>query len=858
MKKFYTLALVLLCTFVGKAQIINIPDAAFKAKLLSASPTNQIASTQTPYYIQYYDSWSVNSYDKIDTNNDGEIQVSEALAIKFLDVSGTYYVNGTIVNMTGVESFLNLLVLKCNYNVITTLNVSGSINLHDLECNNNQLPSLNVSGLIELQILCCENNQLPSLNVSGLTNLEYLKCEFNQLPSLNVSGLTNLTRLICNSNQLSSLNVSGLTNLGLLDCRYNQLPSIDVSSLTNLQYLYCDDNQLPSLNVSSLTILQSLSCSDNQLPGLNVSGLTNLKFLDCRYNQLPSIDLSSLTNLQSLSCDNNQLPSLNLSGLTNLKILSCSNNQIHSLDVSDSAILTQLTCPNNQLSTLLMKNGSNETFFDFSGNPNLHYICADNFQFADIQNAITLSGYVNCQVNSYCSFTPGGTFYTIQGNSKYDINNNGCGANDVFIPNLKLAFSDGTNSGNLISNVTGNYTLPVLVGTHTFSPVLEKISYFNVSPTSATVTFPTTASPFVQDFCVTANGSHPDLEVIIMPINRARPGFDADYKLVYKNKGNQTQSGSVNLTFNEAVLDLVSANPAVTTQVLNALSWNFSNMHPFETREIVFTLNVNAPTETPAVNGGDVLNYVTTISSTATETTPSDNTFAYNQTVVNAFDPNEKVCLEGNTIAPAKVGDFVHYLIRFENDGTANAQNIVVKDMIDTTKFDIATLIPESGSATYTTRITNTNQAEFVFQNINLPFTAGTNTGYVAFKIKTKPTLVLGNTFSNTASIYFDYNFPIITNTATTTVQALATQDFEFNNYFTLYPNPAKNVLNISTKSTIEVHSMTIYNLLGQVILAIPNAQNMNTIDVSSLKTGNYFLKITSDKGSATEKFMKE
>lgn len=628
-----------------------------------------------------------------------------------------------------------------------------------------------------------------------------------------------------------------MTNLQHLSCSFNQLPSLNVSGLTNLQYLYCVNNQLPSLNVSGLINLLTLYCSYNQLPSLNVSGLTNLKELGCEYNQLPSLDVSSLTNLQTLYCNNNQIPNLNLSGLTNLQTLYCHNNQ---------------------LTTLLMKNGSIENYLYFGGNPNLQYICADEEQIPDVQSKITQYGYTNCNVNSYCTFTPGGSFFTIQGENHYDENNNGCDATDIHFPNLKLAFTNGTATVNLIPNSSGNYQYDVQASTQTFTPILENPNYYNVFPTTATVTFPTTASPFVQDFCVTPNGTHPDLEVVILPIDGARPGFDAHYKIVYKNKGNQTQSGSINLAFNDAVLDLVSATPGVSTQVLNALSWNFSNLHPFESRVILFTLNVNSQMETPPVNSGYILNYSATVSSSTADETPTDNTFAFNQTVVNSLDPNEKVCLEGNTIAPEKVGDFVHYIIRFENDGTANAQNIVVKDMIDTAKFDIATLIPESGSATYTTRITNTNQVEFIFQNINLPFAAGTNTGYVAFKIKTKPTLVASNTFSNTASIYFDYNFPIITNTATTTIQALATQDFEFGNYFTLYPNPAKNVLNISTKSSIEVHSITIYNLLGQVVLAIPNAQNLNTVDISSLKTGHYFLKITSDKGSATEKFMKE
>jgi hypothetical protein len=101
--------------------------------------------------------------------------------------------------------------------------------------------------------------------------------------------------------------------------------------------------------------------------------------------------------------------------------------------------------------------------------------------------------------------------------------------------------------------------------------------------------------------------------------------------------------------------------------------------------------------------------------------------------------------------------------------------------------------------------------------------------------------LVVGDSFSNSASIYFDYNFPIITNTETTTVALLANQDFVFEDYFKIYPNPANDVLNIETKQTIEVTSINIYNTLGQIVLVIPNVQQTKSVDVSNLKTGNYF-----------------
>ncbi len=714
MKKIYFLFVVLFFCFNVNSQIINFPDANFKAKLLAASSSNTTAKNLSGQNF------------KIDSNNDGQIQQSEAL-----QVSQLYIPNSNLSNIIGIEYFINLKLLNCS------------------------------------------NNQLTSINLNSLSSLEALLCESNQLNSL-TTGSALLVTLFCFANQLTSLNVNGLSELVNLDCSYNLLSNLNVSGLPRLRFFYANNNLLTTLNITDLI-------------GLDELGLTN-----------------------------------------------------------------------NQLTSLYLKNGRNEITY-IGNNPNLQYVCADDFQIPFVQSYINVSGYTTCHVNSYCSFTPGGIFYTILGNSKLDVNNNGCDALDIVYPNLKFNITSGTISGSLISNTTGNYSIPVQAGTHTVTPVLENPSYFAVSPTTVNVTFPTQASPFTQNFCVTANGIHPDLEVTLLPINVARPGFDSTYRIIYKNKGNTTQSGNVNLVFNDAVLDLMVSNPVTSSQTVNNLSWAFTNLLPFETREILLTLKVNSPTQTPAVSSGYILNYTTTITSLAIDELPNDNTFAYNQTVVNSYDPNDKTCLEGATITPTKVGDYVHYMIRFENNGTANAQNIVVKDMIDLSKFDINSIVPIKGSHSFVTNITAGNKVEFIFQNINLPFSVGINGGFVAFKIKTKSTLVLGNTFTNNASIYFDYNFPIITNTATTTISAaLNTQDFVFSNYFNLYPNPVENVLNISSEKNIEISSLNIYNALGQLVLVIPNAQNTKNVDVSGLTSGNYFIKVNSDKGTSNTKFIKK
>ncbi|WP_300565583.1 T9SS type A sorting domain-containing protein, partial [Flavobacterium sp.] len=724
-----------------------------------------------------------------------------------------------------------------SYNQISQINVLNLTELITLDVSANPMTDLDVSNLVHLSLLGPSfPNNLSTLNASGCSSLQTLDLSLRYLTSLNVSGCSSLRTLFAINSTLSILNFSGCTSLESIDIHGSLLTTLDVSGYSLLRSISADYGQLVSLNASGCSSLTNIHASLNQLTTLNISGCSSLMSLDVHSNHLNVLDVSGCTSLTNIDA---------------------SSNQLTTLDVSECLHLSFLSITSNNFNTLFLKNGANENIF-MGINPNLKYVCADENQLAGLQYELESGGNYNCVVNSYCSFNPGGNYYTIQGNNKFDSNNNNdCDVLDIVYPNLKFNITDGTISGSLISNLSGNYSIPVHAGTHTMTPVFENPSYFNVSPSNVVVNFPTQASPFTQNFCISANGNHPDLEIILVPLDAARPGFDATYKLVFKNKGNTTQSGTVNLTFDDAILDLVAANPSVSSQTVNNLTWDFTNLLPFETREITVTLNVNSPTETPAVNNGDVLNYTATIGSASIDELPVDNTFQFHQPVVNSYDPNDKTCLEGNTIAPDKIGEYVHYMIRFENTGTFPAQNIVVKDMIDTAKFDINSIVPMKGSHSFVTNITAGNKVEFIFQNINLPFDDANNDGYVAFKIKTKPSLVNGDTFSNTANIYFDYNFPIVTNTATTTIQALSRQDFEFSSYFNLYPNPVRDVLNISTKEAVEVTSINIYNTLGQLVLVTPNAQKTKTIDVSSLNSGNYFIKITSDKGTSSTKFIK-
>lgn len=70
------------------------------------------------------------------------------------------------------------------------------------------------------------------------------------------------------------------------------------------------------------------------------------------------------------------------------------------------------------------------------------------------------------------------------------------------------------------------------------------------------------------------------------------------------------------------------------------------------------------------------------------------------------------------------------------------------------------------------------------------------------------------------------------------------------------FPNPAKNHLTITNQQDIEISTLRIYNSFGQLVQVNNNPNE--TIDVSGLSSGSYYIKIISDKGNATGKFIKE
>ena len=347
MKPFILLffATTLLC----QGQIINFPDPNFKNALLN-----------NPWII--------------DTNGDGEIQISEAEAFS----NWVYVSSQNISDLTGIEYFINITKIEADHNSLTQVDLSTNINLEYIYLESNILTSLDFSNNIKLKALTLGNNQIHSINLSNNVDLEFLSIADNFLTELNLVNNSKLYQLYCVNNQLTTINLPiSNSSLNLLYCSNNQLTTIDLTNQISLRHIGASNNQLINLDLTSQTELIGLGVNNNALINMKLSSLINLEELACANNYLTTLDVSNSPNLKSLWCNYNLLTTLEINN-DNLYRIDCSNNFISSLTINSDYYpeypnWQRLNCSANLLTELDLSN-TNISQLNCSNNPELQYI----------------------------------------------------------------------------------------------------------------------------------------------------------------------------------------------------------------------------------------------------------------------------------------------------------------------------------------------------------------------------------------------------------------------------------------------------------------------------------------------------
>lgn len=359
------------------------------------------------------------------------------------------------------------------------------------------------------------------------------------------------------------------------------------------------------------------------------------------------------------------------------------------------------------------------------------------------------------------------------------------------------------------------------------------------------------------NFPVTTVQPYNDLSVSVVSLNAPRPGFTYQNKIVYKNSGNQTISGTLGFT-HDSHLAITANTQSWTVPMPNGFTYAFTNLAPYETRTMTVTMQI--PT-IPTVTAGDYLTNTISIEPVAGDLVLENNSNTCSDMIINAYDPNDKMESHGEKILHSTftANDYLYYTIRFENTGNASAINVRVLDILDS-QLDLGSMQMVSASHTYQLdRVAN--GLTWTFNNIQLPVSVSNTMigkGYITFKIKPKPGYAVGDIIRNAASIYFDFNPAIVTNTFETEfVSALAVNQFDQAD-FVMYPNPASDHLTVAMANNGQsIAAIRVYDVLGKNVLLEKASAPVQTVDVSGLTSGIYFMEVTTaDQIKVVKKLM--
>jgi len=426
--------------------------------------------------------------------------------------------------------------------------------------------------------------------------------------------------------------------------------------------------------------------------------------------------------------------------------------------------------------------------------------------------------------------------------------------------------------GYTFTDVNGNYSFLVPSGNYSLSEVVQyfyPLSTCQSNPISITSTA-SNSCKIVNNFANSINPIH-DVHVIRTYVNPPIPGFNYTQRLIIQNDGTVKEPSILSSSALDNQILLSGINPsqyALINSTQNTSVYNNSNsslsLSPSQNQ--AFDFDYLVPTNIPlntVLNFNDTVAYTAPIGNWLSDYTPWNNVENYTPKVIGAFDPNLKEVFPTGTGAEGFIGKkdtVMDYIIHFQNTGTYYAQKVVVFDTLDA-NLDWTTLKPGYSDHNYTAQVSESGVLKFTFNNIQLTWKSQSETesrGMVSYTIKLKKNLAQGTQIAKASAIYFDYNAPVITNRAistisyTNTVSAGITNVTANDSKLIVYPNPASTEINVPSLKLGEILFINIYDIQGRVIQRIDgdNKVLIQQVNISNLLDGIYFMEIINTDGS--------
>jgi hypothetical protein len=90
-------------------------------------------------------------------------------------------------------------------------------------------------------------------------------------------------------------------------------------------------------------------------------------------------------------------------------------------------------------------------------------------------------------------------------------------------------------------------------------------------------------------------------------------------------------------------------------------------------------------------------------------------------------------------------------------------------------------------------------------------------------------------------------------------VASLGVNDNVLEQTVKVYPNPAHDFVTISNSADVTINSIEIYDMNGRLVNQIKvDSTADQTVNVSELTTGMYFINITSDQATVVKRLIKK
>jgi uncharacterized repeat protein (TIGR01451 family) len=657
--------------------------------------------------------------------------------------------------------------------------------------------------------------------------------------------------------------------------------------------LDCDNNGIPETTINS-GIPFTLSNSSNSYSGTITAGNymipsiaygTYVFAVDPAWLNANGYVINAITPSTLMSVTGSGADSLYISfGCAASSALQCVNGTIFN-DANNNGVMDNGENPVANAPVVIEYNGQDYvTYSANNGNYSLTYngTSGDTIWVGLNSNWLSING-CNSNSGTYALSTaciPGTTgtpinlgiqcttntpTYCYSGYVFCDANSNGMmNLGEVGIPFAPVYLCNSSASGNTVvvyTDSSGYYSYCGQIGTTNSAMAwlnTQWMGYQGYSSNSPFITVTGSSNGTTSNGNLAVNcGGTPcnDLWTSVTPWIGYYQNSTAYIKLNWGTNG-PLPAGNYQLTFTYPAgitLNTASIQNGGYTISGNTITWNLSSTSSYFSNYDILTFQIPGG----LVNGAQ--HYFT---STIAPIAGNDCNLVNNgsnllQILGNSYDPNDKTVMRpdaySNTAAPIEalegtVIDKLTYTIRFQNTGSAPAQNIVI---IDTLSANLDWSTFELIAASHPVQLVHdaNGVVHFEFNQIWLADSASNEPashGELMYSIAEANTCGNGCAIENTAYIYFDWNTPIITNTTYNLNGDLSAGNLEKPAAFRLYPNPTNDKVQLMYNGSF---AYSCYDLLGNLIVKGTGINNQE-IDLTQVETGMYVIQVTTQDGN--------